>query len=93
MASRTKFKKQIKNRTNLLIEDAFIESINGDAREAVKMDSIIDEVIDERHVMLNKVCVYPNRESRANIKAHFNQIGAELQERASAYEKKIGRVG
>jgi oligoribonuclease NrnB/cAMP/cGMP phosphodiesterase (DHH superfamily) len=50
MASRRKFKKQIKNRTNLLIEDAFIESINGDAREAVKMDSIIDEVIDTQIV-------------------------------------------
>jgi|GEM_PF-1242855 hypothetical protein len=93
MASRRKFKKQIKNQTDLLIEDAFIESINGDAKEAIKMDSIIDEVIDERQIMLNQVCAYPNRESRANIKAHFNQMEKDLQSKAADYIKKIGRVG
>jgi hypothetical protein len=93
MASRRKFKKIIKGQTNMLIEDAFIESINGDKKEATKMDSIIDEVIDERHIMLNKVCAYPNRENRANVKAHFSQIAKELEQKTNDYTKKIGRVG
>jgi len=93
MASRRKFKKEIKEKTNLLIEDAFIESLNGDAKEAEKMDAIVDEVIDARIEMLNKVCAYPNRESRAKIKAHFNEIATTLEAKSAEYTKKIGRVG
>ena len=93
MASRRKFKKSIKDKTNLLIEDAFIESVNGDAKEAQKMDEIIDQVIDDRIEMLNQVCAYPNRESRAKIKAHFNEIETNLEAKTAAYTKKIGRVG
>lgn len=93
MASRRKFKKEIKSNTNLLIEDAFIESINGDEKEAAKMDGIIDEVIDDRIAMLQKVCVYPNKESRAKIKAHFNEIKSSLETKTAEYTKKIGSVG
>ena len=93
MASRREFKKVIKDKTNLLIEDAFIESVNGDAKEAQKMDEIIDQVIDDRIEMLNKVCAYPNRESRAKIKAHFNEIATNLEAKTAEYTKKIGRVG
>ena len=63
MASRRKFKKQIKLKTDILIEDAFIESINGDE----KMDKLIDEVIDDRIEILGKVCGYPNTAKRAEI--------------------------
>jgi len=93
MANRRKFKKAIKNKTNFLIEDAFIESVNGDAKEAEKMDEIIDQVIDDRIDMLNKVCTYPNRESKSKIKAHFNSIASNLEAKTAEYTKKIGRVG
>lgn len=93
MASRRKFKKQIKEKTDLLIEDAYMESINGDSKEAEKMDSMIDDIIDDRIAMLNKVCAYPNRENRANVKAHFNDISKSLETKATDYNKKIGRVG
>ena len=92
MPSRRKFKKQIKAKTNLLIEDAFIESINGDEKESKKMDTIIDEVIDERHEMLNKVSEYPNKGKRAEVKAHFNSIKSTLDTKTDDYTTKIGRV-
>ena len=57
------------------------------------MDEIIDQVIDYRIEMLNKVCAYPNRESRAKIKAHFNTIASNLEAKTADYTKKIGRVG
>jgi len=93
MASRRKFKKQIKNNTNLLIEDAFIEAINGDEKEAKKMDDIIDNIIDDRHEMLNKVSSYPLNENRATIKEHFKTIKTDLDSKATEYKKKIGIVG
>lgn len=93
MASRRKFKKEIKSKTNLLIEDAFIESINGDEKEAAKMDCIIDEVIDDRIAFLHEVCVYPNKESRVKIKTHFNEIKSSLETKTAEYTKKIGSVG
>jgi hypothetical protein len=93
MPSRRKFKKSIKSQTNLLIEDAFIESINGDEKEASKMDNLIDEVIDDRHEMLNKVSDYPNNGKRAEVKAHFNAIKENLDKKTNDYAKKIGRVG
>lgn len=93
MASRRKFKKQIKLKTDVLIEDAFIESINGDEKEGEKMDKIIDEVIDDRIEMLGKVCSYPNNGKRAEVKEHFRNIKTELETKASDYGKKIGRVG
>ncbi len=93
MASRRQFKKVIKGKTNFLIEDAFIESLNGDQKEAEKMDTIIDDLIDDRIEMLHNVCVYPNRESKAVIKEHFNDIAKNLEVKTAEYKKKIGKVG
>ena len=93
MVSRRKLKKAIKDKTNLLIEDAFIESVNGDSREVQKMDEIIDQVIDDRIEMLCKVSAYPNRQGRAKIKAHFNEIESNLESKTADFIKKIGRVG
>ena len=76
-----------------MIEDAFIEAINGDEKEAKKMDDIIDSIIDDRHEMLNKVSNYPLNESRAAIKEHFKAIKTNLGEKAAEYNKKIGIVG
>ncbi len=92
MASRRKLKKKIKSETNLLIEDAFIEAINGDQKEEKKMDGIIDSIIDDRQEMLNKVSAYPNNANRADIKGHFATLKADIQKKASDYSKKIGAV-
>ncbi|MBL4710151.1 MAG: hypothetical protein JKY48_17105 [Flavobacteriales bacterium] len=93
MASRRKFKKNIKAQTDVLIEDAFIESINGDEKEGNKMDQVIDAVIDDRIAMLNKVSNYPNKGTRAEVKAHFNAVKKDKEAKVSDYTKKIGRVG
>lgn len=93
MPSRRKLKKQIKAKTNLLIEDAFIESINGGEKEAEKMDTIIDNVIDERLDMLSKVSQYPNNGKRSEVKSHFSSVKKDLEEKSNEFSKKIGRVG
>lgn len=87
MASRRKLKKAIKSETNLLIEDAFIESLNGDE----KMDKVIDELIDARFDMLSGVSNYPNKDSKAAAK-HFNELKEKLNSSVIDYSKKIGRV-
>lgn len=92
MASRRKLKKKIKAETNLLIEDAFIEAINGDQKEESKMDDIIDSIIDERQEMLNKVSAYPINAARAEVKEHFDSLKTALQNKASEFGKKIGAV-
>ena len=93
MPSRRKLKKEIKSETNLIIEDAFIESINGDEKEAKKMDSTIDAIIDDRYEMLSRVSSYPKNEGRAKVKKHFNAIKTDLSAKVADYRKKIGRVG
>jgi len=92
MPSRRKLKKKIKQDTDLIIEDAFIESINGDENEAKKMDTTIDSIIDDRYEMLSRVSNYPKNEKRAKVTAHFNAIKTDLDARVSDYSKKIGRV-
>ena len=93
MSSRRKFKKKIKNSTNLLIEDAFIESINGDPKEERKMDQLIDTIIDDRFEMLSKISSYPKNGKRAEIRNFFDTIEKELSEKVITYSKAIGRVG
>ncbi len=93
MPSRRKLKKHVKIETDLIIEDAFIESINGDEKEAKKMDSMIDEIIDDRYEMLSRISTYPINESRAKVKEHFNAIKLDLTTKVADYSKKIGRVG
>lgn len=92
MPSRRKLKKEIKKKTNLLIEDAFIESINGDAKEVEKMDKIVDEIIDERFELLSGVSNYPKNESRTKKKDHFKSIKENLEKKTADYSKKIGSV-
>jgi len=92
MASKRDIKKKIKSDTDELIEDAFIESINGDKKEAEKMDGIIDEIIDYRYDLLSRVS-NPPRENRAKVKEHFNAIRTDLSAKNTDYKKKIGRIG
>lgn len=91
MPSKRDIKKKIKSETNELIEDAFIESINGDKKEASKMDGIIDEIIDYRYDLLSRVSNHP-RENRAKVKEHFNAIRTDLSTKNADYSKKIGRI-
>lgn len=93
MPSRRKIKKEIKKETNLLIEDAFIESINGDAKESKKMDGLIDELIDKRFELISKVSNYPNNGKRAEVKEYFKGVKEDLSKEVSNYTKKIGHVG
>jgi hypothetical protein len=93
MANRREIKKEIKQKTNLLIEDAFIESINGGKKEAEKMDKIIDELIDARYEMISKVSTYPKNGSSSEIKKHFSALQSELSNKVEEYDKKIGHVG
>lgn len=93
MANRRELKKKIKQETNLLIEDAFMESIEGDAKEKKKMDILIDELIDDRHELISKVSNYPKNSKKAEVRNHFNLLQEELNEKTAAYSKKIGRVG
>ena len=57
------------------------------------MDGIIDAVIDDRIALLNKVSNYPNKGSRAEVKAHFSVVKEDLESKTGDYTKKIGRVG
>lgn len=86
MANRRKLKKQIKEESNLLIEDAFIESLNGDQ----KMDKLIDEMIDKRFELIAKISNYPSDKKAA--RSHFNDLKKELSENIQNYSKKIGKV-
>ena len=88
MASRRKLKKAIKSETNLLIEDAFIESLNGDD----KMDKVIDELIDTRFEILSAVSNYPLNDSKATAK-HFSDLKTKLNSSLKDYSKKIGHLG
>jgi len=92
MANRRKLKKEIKKETNYLIEDAFIESIQGDEKEAKKMDGIIDNIIDDRFEMLSKVSNYPKGEKRGVIKKYFKDVRTTLAEKKKDYTSKIGTV-
>lgn len=92
MPSRRKLKKGIKSTTNDIIEEGFVESINGDAKEQDKMDKIIDDVIDYRFELLSKVSNYPRNSKRAEIKKYFHNIKEELQKHNSDFSKKIGHV-
>lgn len=87
MASRRKLKKAIKLQTNLLIDDAFVESINGDE----KVDQVIDELIDFRFDLLTDVSNYPLKDKKATAK-HFNEVKTKLNTSMGEYSKKIGRV-
>lgn len=91
MASKRDLKKKIKSETDELIEDAFIESINGDQKEADKMDGLVDEIIDYRYDLLSRVSNYPKGD-RAKVKDHFNAIRTDLSTKNTDYNKKIGRV-
>ena len=89
MPSRRKLKKTIKKQTDLLIEDAFIEAINGDK----KMDQLIDELIDERFDFIAKVSQYPNDKTAKEIREHFQALKGEFSKSLDSYTKKVGKVG
>ncbi len=88
MASRRKLKKQLKEETNSLIEDAFIETFNGDQ----KMDKVIDDLIDKRFELISAIANYPNKAKGAEIKKHFNEVKTSIQKTVEDYTKKIGHV-
>jgi len=92
MPSRRKLKKQIKMSTNEIIEEGFMESINGDSKEAAKMDAFIDEVIDYRFDALSGISNYPLHGKRAEIKKYFADLKEKVHAQNEAYSSKIGHV-
>lgn len=89
MPSRRKLKKKLKKETNLLIEDAFIEAINGDK----KMDQLIDDVIDKRFDFIAQISQYPHEKEGKKIREHFHNLKGEFAKSLDDYTKKIGKVG
>jgi len=88
MPSRRKLKKSIKNNSNLIIEDAFIQMINGPNADEKKLNKIIDELIDARFDLISKVSQFP-RGSRKDNKAHFQTLKEEVEKKMQEFQKKI----
>jgi hypothetical protein len=92
MANKRKLKKRIKQQTDILIEDAYYQSLEADEKQAKAMDTLIDDVVDTRQSLLSRIADYPNRGNRAKVKEHFNAIRTELHTHVGEYGKKIGRL-
>lgn len=93
MANKRDIKKQIKEATDRLIEDAYYQTLEADEKEVKKMESVIDELVEQRFDMLNRVSNYPQDANRAKVKEHFSGVLADLEKHTAEYSKKIGRVG
>ena len=92
MANKRDLKKEIKNATDRLIEDAFYQTLDAAEKEVKKMDELIDKIVDDRFELINKVNQYPLNEKNAQIKSHFEGIKKELDKLVLDYTKKIGKV-
>ena len=77
MANRRKLKKEIKQWSNTLMEDAYVEIINNPKADEKKLNTRIDELVDSRFNLLAKVSQYPRTEGK-EIKAHFKGVKDEL---------------
>ncbi len=92
MANRRELKKEVKSSTNLLIEDAYLEAMEGDEKEKKKMNGIINDIVDARHDFLSRISSYPKSKDRTKVKDHFNAIRTELETKTADYSKQIGRI-
>ena len=92
MPNKRELKKQIKEHTNRLIEDAYYQTLEAEANEVKKMEAIIDEIVDKRFELINRVANYPLNKNRREVKEHFNTIQTDLEKLNIEFSKKIGRV-
>ena len=92
MPNKRELKKLIKEHTNRLIEDAYYQTLEADAAEVKKMESIIDDIVDKRFELINRVANYPLNKNRREVKEHFNTIQSDLEKVNIEFSKKIGRV-
>ena len=75
-----------------MIEDAYYQTLEADDKEIKKMESLVDEIVDKRFDLINRVSKYPLNKDRRQVKEHFSAIQMELEKMALEYGKKIGRV-
>ena len=92
MANKRALKKLIKDNTDRLIEDAYYQTLEADDKEVKKMEAVIDEIVDKRFELINKISNYPLNKERRLVKEHFNAIQTELEKISVEFSKKIGRV-
>ena len=92
MSNKRELKKLIKEHTNRLIEDAYYQTLEADQKEVKKMESIIDEIVDKRFELINRISNYPLNKNRREVKEHFNSISSDLEKLSIEFSKKIGRV-
>ena len=93
MANKRDIKKEIKQSTNKLIEDAFYQTLDAADKEVKKMDELIDKIVEERFELISKVNQYPINGEAKEIKSHFKEVREELRKLADDYTKMIGKVG
>ncbi|MBD98322.1 MAG: hypothetical protein CMO34_00625 [Verrucomicrobia bacterium] len=84
MASRRKVKKQIKQWSNAMMEDAYIEIINNPKADEKKLNQHIDNLVESRFNLLAKVSQYP-RTNAKEVNAHFKAVKEELAKNIKSF--------
>lgn len=92
MANKRDLKKQIKKRTNNLMEDAFSYTLNNPGENDSKADKLIDNIADKWFDLVSKVNHHPKNGKRSEVKKHFTEIKKELHESASKFEEKVDEL-
>lgn len=88
MASIKNLKKDINYVLGDIIEECYVYELADPKADTKKSEAIIDEAIDTFDELIEKV----HAKNVENKKAHFKEINAELEEKATALLKKINKL-
>lgn len=89
MPNRRDIKKDINSVLGGVLEECYSEMLNNPEKNDVKINAIIDEAVDLADDLIARVNGAKKLKSGKEVKASFNSIMEELQDKAIVYVERL----
>ncbi len=92
MANRRTIKRDINYLLGDVIEECYSEILNKPGKHEKEINLIIDQAVDLADDLMARVNNLKNIKDRKDMKAHFNKISKDLEEKTTGFISKLNAL-
>lgn len=92
MANRRTIKKDINYLLGDVIEECYSEMLDKPEKNEKEINAIIDQAVDLADDLMTRVNNLKNIKNRKDMKAHFNKISEDLEEKTIGFISKLNKL-
>jgi hypothetical protein len=92
MANRRQIKREINYLLGDVLEECYSEMLNRPDKNEKEIDAIIDDAVDLADDLISRINNLKNIKTRKDMKAHFNNILIDLEDKTSGFIERLNKL-